>query len=340
MTDEQPTPRPARRLDDLFAPADEPVRVPDWMRQPVQEHELTRAERLRLTWERHNGKLLGGIAALLVVGFLGFLGTTGYRFVDKVNHGEAVLPVRGGPTTAPRPLDADGNTLGVFVGTPAEQFAEGEAGITLPAARATGPFTAKQVADGLAKVRAALIEGRLGTDMLLDDPDPFLARLAPDTRAGVRDDLAQGRNLGYATRMTRDDRTPWEPRDGIRVRGTIEYASTTDRDGIRVLAVTTRFIWVYSFDLFQAQAYPPGAELVTLRDQVVWHLPHPDDVRAGSRGLWIDSADVTILNATCEAMEKGFLALEFDRPLERRTAPAPEGDIYDDSWRPGDGEEC
>ncbi|WP_319458934.1 hypothetical protein [Micromonospora sp. RTP1Z1] len=312
------------------------------MRQPAQEHELTRAERLRLGWELHSGKLLGAVGLLLVVGFLGFLGTTGYRFADKVNHGQVVLPVRARASTAPRPVDADGNTLGVFLGTPAERFPEGEAGITLPAARATGPFTAKQVADALAKVRAALVEGRLGDRMVnVDEHDQFLARLAPDARETVRADLAEGKSsLGYATRIARDANPAWVPEDGIRVKGTIEYAATTDGDGIRVLAITTRFFWVYSFDLFQAQTYPPGAELITLRDQVVWHLPHSDDVRPSSRGLWIADADATVVNSTCAALDKGFIALEAEPALLRRLKPQPTGDVYDDSWRPGDGEAC
>ncbi|GAA4562295.1 hypothetical protein GCM10023176_03070 [Micromonospora coerulea] len=341
MTDTPPPADPARRLDQLFAPAEEAVRIPDWMRQPEVEHELTRAERLRLGWERHSGKLLGGLAVLLVLGLLGFLGAAGYGFVRKVHDGEQVLPVRSRDVTPPRPVDADGNTLGVFLGTPAERFVEGKASITLPAARRTGPFTQQQVAGALAKVRAALVEGRLRRPMLQDDPEPFLTLLAPDARAALKDDLAEGGNLGYATRIAPRTDPGWVAEDGIRVRGTVEYAATTDRDGIRVLAITTRFVWVYSFDLFQAQKYPPGAELITLRDQVVWHLPHPDDVRPGSRGLWIDAADVTVLNSTCEAMRKGFIALEYDLPLLQRW-PEPEatGDIYADSWRPGDGEEC
>ncbi|MEU2611502.1 hypothetical protein ABZ570_07950 [Micromonospora sp. NPDC007271] len=338
MTDQQQKPEPSRRLDEMFAP-DEAVKVPDWMRHPVQEHELTRRERLHLGWERHSGKLLGAVGLLLVVGLLGFLGTAGWRFVDKVNHGEVVLGSR--TTKAPRQLDADGNTLGVYLDTPAEHFVEGEQAIVLPAARPAGPFTQKQVTDALSVVRAALVAGRLGKDMLYGDPKAFLARLAPDARAGVTDDLARGVGLGYASRIRRDADPAFVPQDGIRARGTIEYAATTTDDGVRVLAITTRFIWVYSFDLFQAQAYPPGAELVTVRDEVVWQFPHPDDVRASSRGLWIGSAAVTVANAPCDAMVQGYLALEYDPTARyRRPTPGPTGDIYEPGWKPGDGEDC
>lgn len=50
---------------------------------------------------------------------------------------------------------------------------------------------------------------------------------------------------------------------------------------------------------------------------------------------------MTVLNSTCDAMRKGFIALEYDLPLlQRRPEPEQSGGIYDDSWRPGDGEEC
>ncbi|MFU8850562.1 hypothetical protein ACNAW0_06220 [Micromonospora sp. SL1-18] len=337
MTDDQQPPEPSRRIDEMFASA-EVVKVPDWMRHPVQEHELTRRERLHLGWERHGGKLIGAVSLLLVVGFLGFLGTTAWRFVDKANRGEVVLGTRA--TKAPRQVDANGNTLGVYLDTPVEHFAEGEQAIVLPAARPAGPFTQKQVADALSSVRAALVQGRLSKDMLYGDPKVFLARLAPGARAGVTEDLAGGNNLGYATRILRDADPAFVPEDGIRARGTIEYTATTTGDGVRMLAITTRFIWVYSFDLFQAQKYPPGAELVTVRDEVVWQFPHPDDVRASSRGLWIGSAAVTVGNASCDAMMRGYLALEYDPVVFRRPKPGPTSDIYDPGWQPGDGESC
>jgi hypothetical protein len=339
-TSDLPSPQPSADVDRLFAAADdEPVRIPEWMRQPQEEHPLTRSERIRLGWERHSGKVLGGIGGLLALALLGTLGWSGFAFARRVHDGGPVLPGRTA-SPGPRPTDGSGNSLGPFVATPAEHFAEGEAAITLPAARATAPFTVQQVAGGLAKVKRGLVEGRLDLNMLSDDPQPFLALLAPDARAAVRDDLAQGANLGYATRIMDDAEPAWKYGDGIRGRGGVEYRSTVDRDGVRVLEITTRFFWVYSFDLWRPQAYPPGAELVTVRDEVVWHLPYPADVRPTSRGLWIDSTAVTVLNASCAAMRKGFIDLAPEEPLRRRSAPAPTGDVYDPGWRPGDGEEC
>lgn len=68
MTDEQ---SPGKTHDRFaVAAADEPVRLPSWMAETGSEQELTGAERRRLTWARHRGKLgagfLVGVALLLV----------------------------------------------------------------------------------------------------------------------------------------------------------------------------------------------------------------------------------------------------------------------------------
>ncbi|MEV0809485.1 hypothetical protein [Micromonospora sp. NPDC050200] len=341
MTDDQPSTSAVTRDPYAVATADEPIRVPSWMREPETEHELTRGERLRLTWETHSGKVLGAVVALVALALVTLLGIGGVSFVQRVRDGESPIPGRAATRPpAPRPTDESGNSLGPYVATPAESFAEGEAAIVLPAARATGPFTAKQVTDGLAAVKRAMVEGRLAPRMLRGEPDLFLAQLAPDARDDIRADLADGANLGYATRITDEADPGLKPGESVRARGTLEYRATTVSDGVRVLEITTRHIWVYPFDLWLPQQYPPGAELVTVRDQVVWQLPHPDDVRPAARGLWIDTADVTLQNASCAALEHGYLALAGKEPLRRRTAPAPTGDVYDEGWRAGEGEDC
>ncbi|MFF4879064.1 hypothetical protein [Micromonospora sp. NPDC000668] len=340
MTSEDPASPPTTVARYSVATEPERIRVPDWMREPATEHALTRRDRLRLLWERHAGKLLGGVGAVVALVLVAILGWSGFSAVQRIHNGEPLRPgLARSPSPAPRPVDESGNSLGPFVATPAEKYAVGEAAITLPAARAAAPFTAKQVADALAMVKQALVEGRLDVSMLLGKPDKFLALLAPEDRDHVRKEFAEGASLGYATRTDRDASPELEFRDGIRASGTVQYRSTVDRDGIRVLEISTRFIWVYSFDLPRPQAYPPGAELVTLRDEVVWHVPHPEDVRSTSRGLWVESADVTVLNATCPALRKGLIDLEVE-PERRLPAAAPTGDIYGPGWRPGDGEEC
>lgn len=318
-----------------------PIRVPDWMREPQPDRPLTRAERLRLGWAEHSGKLLGGLAAVVVLAFLAVLGIGGLGIYDHARDNGPLLPDRRGVPGQPRPTDADGNSISPWAATPAESFAAGADAIVPPPARAAGPFTAEQVTDALATVRQALVEARLDRSMVeLGDPAPFLDLLAADSRAEVRDDLSNGSVLNYATRVDDDAEPGLDAEDRVRAQGTVSYRATTDQDGIRVLEITTSFIWVYHFDLWRAQEYPPGAELVTVRDRVVWHLPHPDDVRPSSRGLWVQDAASTLVNADCAGIGRGFLALAPEEPLRRRPTPGPTGDVYDPNWRPGDGEAC
>ncbi|MFI7605439.1 hypothetical protein ACIBTV_09960 [Micromonospora sp. NPDC049366] len=335
-TTEPPAPSPTPVPD---APQDPGVRVPDWMREPRTEHALTRGERLRLGWEEHGGKVLGGVGALMTLALVAVLGVGLLGFRQRMHGGEPLRP-RADRAVATRPTDASGNSLGVYLGTPAESFAVGEDAIVLPPARATGPFSASQVGDALERVRQAIVAARLAPAMVAAaEPEPFLALLAPDDRDEVQADLADGASLNYATRVAPDADPDWAAGDGIRGRGTVTYRATTDADGIRVIEITTSFLWVYSFDLWQAQKYPPGAELVTVRDRVVWHVPHPDDVAPASRGLWVQAATGTVQNGNCAAIRRGYLALQ-EKNRFAPPRPQPTGDVYQPDWRPGDGVQC
>jgi hypothetical protein len=297
--------------------------VANWLREPVTERELTRVERLRLGWEQHAGKVLGGTAALVTLTLVAVLAWQGFHLARAASNS--------------RPVDGNGNVLGPFAGTPAETFAVGEAGITLPTAQAAAPFTAQQVADALAKVKEALIHGRLEPPMLAGDPAKFMALLAPDGRYQIDKDFAAGDNLAYATRIDSAADPRFDPAAGIRVSGTIDYRLVTD-DGVRMLEITTRFLWVYSFALPRPQAHPPGTGLVTLRDEVVWHLPHPDDVLATSAGLWLASTDFNVLNATCAAILRGMIDLEIG--FELGLPAGSTEDIYHPTWNPDEAEIC
>jgi hypothetical protein len=318
-TSDLPSPQPSADVDRLLAAADdEPVRIPEWMRQPQEEHPLTRSERVRLGWERHSGKVLGGTGGLLVLALFAVLGTIGHGVFERVRD------VRD-PAPEPVPTSAVGSPRDHFAGTPATTFAAGELGIVLPTATAQGPFTGAQVRAALEKVRQALIQSRLDTAMLVGDKEPFLALLAPDARRDLMPDFDNGVFLNYATRL--DSYADWEP--DIRVKGTLSVRATKDPDGIRVLEVTSRFAWVYPFDVVRKA--PPGTGLVVIRDTVVWHVPHPQDVRASSRGLWLVSADATASNADCARLGDGFVTVEpWMEGYGRRATPGEDpDDVFD-----------
>jgi hypothetical protein len=59
------------------------------------------------------------------------------------------------------PLDVNRPPVDPFSGTPADHWADGAAGITIPAARAHGPYTAAQVRSAYETTRAMLVAGNL-----------------------------------------------------------------------------------------------------------------------------------------------------------------------------------
>ncbi|MGR6317914.1 hypothetical protein Q2K19_03295 [Micromonospora soli] len=314
MTDHGSTPESPRHPDPRTATADGLGTVPDWLRQPQVDAEPSGADRWRIWLNQHSVKLLGGAAALLLLAFFGLVGTAGYRAVQRWGEPSAAYPTISQPpgeqavTSASPPPAA-----GPFDGTPAAAFPEAPTGIVLPTAKRTGPFTEKQVAAGLAKVRTALLMGRLDRRfMTAETPDRFLRLFAPDARANMRDDFASGAAVSYATRLAPGARiTDHQPR----VKGRVSYRSTRDRDGIRVIEVTTNFVWVYAF---RSPTPDPSDGVVLVHDTVVWHVPHPADVRTSSNGLWIDTADSYGSNIECATFDKGLVdiaAPQYGGPL-------------------------
>ena len=77
----------------------------------------------------------------------------------------ATTTARPGPTVSlpglTSPLDVNGPPVDPFSGTPAEHWADGAAGITVPAARAHGPYTVAQVRSAYETTRKMLIAGNL-----------------------------------------------------------------------------------------------------------------------------------------------------------------------------------
>ncbi|MBQ1073748.1 hypothetical protein KBX06_11345 [Micromonospora sp. C31] len=301
MTSHQPVdePSPPGRP----APDDEPVRVPQWLRQPEQTHPVGGLARLRLFWQDHTRAVSAVVGAGLVLVLL-----LGVGWLDLWRRaGEAP---RSYPTTSPPPgvsalTDArPAPPADIFAGTPAAAFAEGAAGITLPPARRTGVFSAAEVTAALADVRAAMLLARLDRKFMAgDELDRFVGMFAPDTRSEMRADFRDGSFASYATRLAPGARLT---DDQPRVKGRVTYRATRDSEGIRVLEVTTNFVWAYAF---RTRDLTPGAGVVVVHDTVRWHVPHPDDVEQGSVGLWLLEADSYASNMDCVSFDKGLLGL-------------------------------
>ncbi|GAB3375994.1 hypothetical protein RMN56_04015 [Micromonospora halotolerans] len=302
MTYHPPTPEP-RRPDQAYPPADGLGTVPDWLRQPAVAAEPDRSGRWRIRLSHHSGRLIGGVAALLVLAFFGLVVTGGYLGVQRWAATPTAYPTISQPvgeqvlsSASPPPA------AGAFDGTPAAHFPEGAAGIALPAAKRTGPFTEKQVAAALTKVRKALVTSRLDRRFITSkDPDRLLRQFAPDARADLREDFTSDAFATYATRLAPGARITT---DQPRVKGRISYRATKDAQGIRILEITSNFVWAYAF---RTSGGLPGDGVVVVHDTVVWSVPHPGDVRSGSNGLWIEKSDSYGSNIDCAAFDKGLL---------------------------------
>ncbi|MFV2111438.1 hypothetical protein ACFHW0_03735 [Micromonospora sp. LOL_025] len=304
MTSQQPAdePSPPGRPAPL-ACDDEPGRVPEWLRQPDEEHPVGTRERLRLFWEEHTRAVIAVVGGALVLVLL--LGVGWFDLWRRA--GETP---RSYPTTSPPPgVSATSDATPAppadnFAGTPAAAFAEGAAGITLPPARRTGVFSASEVAAALADVRAAMLLARLDRKFLAGgELDRFVRMFAPESRSSMRADFRDSSFASYATRLAPGARLT---ADQPRVKGRVTYRATRDSDGIRVLEITTNFVWAYAFRTLDPT---PGAGVVVVHDTVVWHVPHPDDVTKAGVGLWLVEADSYASNMDCVSIDKGLLAL-------------------------------
>ncbi|KAB1904797.1 hypothetical protein, partial [Micromonospora sp. AMSO31t] len=297
-----------------------PEEIPDWVRQLEREIHVGPAARLRIWFGRHARGLRLGVGAVLVLALLAYVGAAGYRYVKRPADPHRAYPTVSPPagvqaTTAASPPPA----AGPFDGTPAGAFPEGAAGITLPSAKATGGFTAKQVSGTLTKIRAALVTARLDRAfMTAKDRERLVRQFAPDARRHLREDLSDVEFLTFATRLAPGARLlPDQPR----VKGRITYRAARDDQGIRVLRVTTNFVWAYAFQSPRAE---PGDGVVVVHDTLIWEVPHPDDVPPPNRGLWLTDIRAYTANVDCAASDKGLLDIGTARDGKPLATPMPD----------------
>ncbi|GAA4586270.1 hypothetical protein BJY16_007848 [Actinoplanes octamycinicus] len=216
----------------------------------------------------------------------------------------------GGDAPAAQPGAPDGVTATTtrsaaptspFEGTAAANYPIGEAGITLPPAKAVTGFSAAQVTEALTDVRTALIVARLDHDMIVEHRTAgFLRLLAPNSRTTVEKWIKDNTASNVVTRI--DPAVKLDPRNEPRVSGRVTYKSVLDQ-GIRTLRVTTNFVWVYAFE--GEFAYRP---LAVEHDQVDWDFVLDKKVRQADRGMWVGAAKAYGAWVDCAATKKGLLA--------------------------------
>jgi hypothetical protein len=146
-----------------------------------------------------------------------------------------------------------------FAGSPADPWADGAAGIPIPAAKAHGPYTAAQVHAAYVSVRDMLVAGNLDWPTLRGGYPAAYAKLLPrQERAFFTGNLnKRGTSKDGAVLSTRDWVASFAPgttrfvTSVVKVEGTMSASEATDSSG-RVLRITVDYLFTYAVE-------PPGS---------------------------------------------------------------------------------
>ncbi|MGD6747523.1 hypothetical protein ACOKM3_37465 [Streptomyces sp. BH106] len=215
-----------------------------------------------------------------------------------------------------------------FRGSPAARWASGTAGITVPAARATGWMTKAQVARTLERSRDFLAASSLDPAVLRGaHPVEAIALInphQPKERAFLDRSLsAPSEKYNPLVLFSRFDPTKVEPAgDVVKTRGRITY-----RAGDKgALEVTTDVTYVYP--VMSAETGDDRVTRVIVRREVVmnWHDPAKVVTEPGTFSVVSNRVDTT--NAGCETYT-GYLTPSFTD--EHDTGEGPVVDPYDRS---------
>ena len=156
------------------------------------------------------------------------------------------------------PLDVNAPPADPFSGTPAEHWADGAAGITIPAARVHGPYTAAQVRSAYETTRQLLIAGNLDWPTLRGGAPKAFEKLL------IKSELKQFLAGLHTTKVdksggnenTRGWITTFAPGSTkfvttvVKVHGTMKASVVTESGG-PVLRITVDYLFVYVVE-------PPG----------------------------------------------------------------------------------
>jgi hypothetical protein len=191
---------------------------------------------------------------------IAILGVTVWLGYQHVRHGGSTVagsavgainsqPAPSGAVSAPAPT---GPGADPFTGTPADDWADGAAGITVPTANPVGPFTAAQVAGAYATTRKLLIAQTLDpTTLRGGPPTAFEDLLNPAerkvfisglTKSGLDKDGVPANTRAYLTSFAPG--TTSLIGSVIKVHGTMHARVGTDQ-GQQVLYVDVNYRMVY-----------------------------------------------------------------------------------------------
>jgi hypothetical protein len=233
--------------------------------------------------------IIGGVLVTLLV-------IVGIIVVKAVVRIGADSLTDSGTSSAPAPKTP-------FEGTPADAFAKGEAGITVPAATDVPGFAKADVEKALGDVKKALVAGRLDTKMLTGhDNSAFMALFSPSMQTDLKDYFDKKEFLPFATQIAPSFKLTNDP---VRVKGEMTFRGT-EVEGLRVIEVVTNYVWVYAFT---GELSDPGDHLVTIHDKITWLFPHPEDVIDEAIGMNMSEWEAFASNMDCDLFDESLIGL-------------------------------
>ncbi|EWC58696.1 putative membrane protein [Actinokineospora spheciospongiae] len=286
--------------DDIFDHPD--LRGPEWDRLARETARRVRPpkrpRRRSAFWAAHRRKVVAGAAVLGVA-------VAGSLMLDSVDRG-ATRPGLAVPTSTTRVEVRRVDLAQPFAGTPAAGWADGAAGVVVPAATPVGGFTAEQVSAATGLVHRAVVAAHLDGEVTHGRGlDGYLAMFAPKGREYL---LASG---GLRTNLSPEHRLLDVP---PKVTGTMTVAA----GALGELTVHTRYAFAYAFAPDDPRTITGPMDLVTVlrvdADYVVRDAAH---FSTGFTGLWAQGWNRYAYSINCFAFDRGVLAPAFG---ERSTA--------------------
>ncbi len=236
-------------------------------------------------------------------------------------------PVTKGPTPAPSTPAAasfppSATVAAPFLGTPAQSYADGAAGIVIPPAHAIGSYSAAQVASAYQMTRKMLIAAHLsGPTLAGGAPEAFASLLIPQQRSEFVGGLDKiGLDARGFQKSTRTWVTSFAPGtqlvgDVIKVHGTMQ--ATPGRNGSwRVLEIRADYLFVYPVE---RPGQPSTLMRIVKREVVDVDFAAYTDP-GGSLEPWWLAQGGSDAGARCDVND-GFVHPEFPRDPPDKVKP-------------------
>lgn len=246
------------------------------------------------------------------------------------------------PTAAPGASDPETPTLDrPFAGSPAERWADGEAGIVLPEAKAVGAVSRGRVEEALKLTKKLLVGANLDPKTVrgarptaaLSVLDPKQPALLDDLDTGLRSPSEEHDPVTLFSRFDPDEVRP--AGDVIKTRGRMTFKKGTQG------GVAVRADYTFVYPVVRADG-PTEVTRTIVRRVLDVELADPGRYQVTPGRLLLMHYDQEIGNSSC-FVNDGYLHPEFSS--SRSAGPEPSGpatDPYDRSreLERGDGGDC